>query len=275
MTVGELLASSRLPPREARALLAHALDVRREWLVAHPEAVVSEPQRATFAALVARRAAGEPLAYLLGTQEFYGRDFAVNPAVLIPRPETELLVDAALDALRGVAAPRILDLGTGSGCLAITLALERADAAVSAVDRCAEALAVACANAERLGAHIAFIESDWYSNVAGRFDAIVANPPYVAASDPHLPALRDEPRHALTDEADGLSHLRAIAAGAPAHLEPGATLLVEHGYDQGAAVRALFGAAGLAGVRTLKDAAGLDRVCAGLLPGLPARRTGA
>lgn len=275
MTVGALLAASQLPAREARALLAHALGVRREWLIAHPEAEVSEPQRAAFAALAARRARGEPLAYLLGAQEFYGREFAVSPAVLIPRPETELLVDAALDALRGVVAPRVLDLGTGSGCIAITLALERADAAVTAVDRSPAALAVARANAARLGARVTLVESDWYANVQGRFDAIVANPPYVAAGDPHLPALRDEPRHALTDQADGLSYLRAIAAGAPAHLQPGAPLLVEHGYDQGAAVRALFEGAGFGAVRTLRDAAGLERVCVGLLPGLPVRETGA
>ncbi len=263
MTVGELLRAAKLPAREARALLAHVFGARREWLIAHPEAVVDRAQQAQFAALAERRARGEPIAYLIGVQEFYGREFAVNPAVLIPRPETELLVDATLDALREVRAPGALDLGAGSGCIAITLALERADAIVTATDRSAAALAVARANAERLRARVTFLESDWYAGVEGRFDAIVANPPYIAAGDPHLPALRDEPLHALTDHADGLTHLRAIAAGAPSRLREGGTLLVEHGYDQGAAVRALFAAAGLGKVRTLRDAAGIERVCSG------------
>jgi len=265
MTVGELLAVSTLPVREARALLAHAIGAAREWLIAHPEAIVSEMQQTLFTSLAERRARGEPMAYLLGTQEFYGRDFAVSPAVLIPRPETELLVDTTLAALRGVHEPQILDLGTGSGCIAITLALERPDALVSAVDQSTTALAVARVNAERFGARVLFIDSDWYARVAGRFDAIVANPPYVAASDPHLAALRDEPLTALTDHDDGLMHLRTIVAGAPAHLQPSGFLLVEHGFDQGAAVSKLFVAAGLRDVTTVRDAAGIERICIGRL----------
>jgi release factor glutamine methyltransferase len=263
MTAGELLAASALPAREARALLAHVLGARREWLIAHPEAEITDAQRLLFDGLKSRRTRGEPMAYLLGTQEFYGRDFAVNPAVLIPRPETELLVDATLDSVRGVQAPRILDLGTGSGCVAISLALERPDAAVSAVERSPTALAVARGNAAQLGARVTFIESDWYDRIAGRFDAIVANPPYVAVADPHLESLRDEPLDALTAAADGLVHLRTIVAGAPTHLRPNGALLVEHGFDQGEAVRKLFSAAGLHGVRTLRDAAGLERACIG------------
>lgn len=265
MTVGELLALSALPAREARALLAQALGTRREWLIAHPEAEVTDTQRVRFDELVERRSRGEPMAYLRGAQEFYGRDFLVNPAVLVPRPETELLVDAALDAVRGVQAAQILDLGTGSGCIAITLALGRADAVVSATDRSPAALALARNNAERLGARVTFIESNWYAAIAGRFDAIVANPPYIAAGDPHLESLRDEPPDALTDAAGGLTHLRAIAAGAPAHLRSGGTLLVEHGFDQGPEVRKLLSTAGLCDVTTLLDAAGLERVCMGRL----------
>jgi release factor glutamine methyltransferase len=203
------------------------------------------------------------MAYLLGTQEFYGRAFTVSPAVLIPRPETELLVDATLDVLRRVQAPRILDLGTGSGCIAITLALERPDAAVTAVDRSPAAIAIARTNAKRLGAIVAFIESDWYARVNGRFDAVVANPPYVAAGDPHLAALRDEPLTALTDHDDGLTHLRTIVTGAHAHLQEQGVLLVEHGFDQGAAARSILDSAGFGDIMTLRDAAGLDRVCIG------------
>lgn len=263
MTVGELLAQSNLPLREARSLLAHVLDTRREALIAHPERIVADNLCAAFEALAARRAGGAPMAYLLGVQEFYGREFEVNPAVLVPRPETELLVDATLAAVRAARAPHLLDLGTGSGCLAITLALERPDAVVTAVDRSAAALAVARRNADRLGARVAFVESDWYARVEARFDAIVANPPYVAAGDPHLPALRDEPLQALTDHADGLDHLRTIVAGAPEHLRTDGVLLVEHGFDQGSAVRALFDAARFVDVTMLRDAAGLERVCRG------------
>jgi release factor glutamine methyltransferase len=267
MTVGELLAASGLPVREARALLAHAISAQREWLIAHPEAIVGEVQRSLFATLIDRRMHGEPMAYLLGTQEFYGRDFKVSPAVLIPRPETELLVDATLDVLRRVQAPRILDLGTGSGCIAITLALERPDAVVTAVDRSPAAIENARTNAKRLSAIVAFIESDWYARVDGRFDAIVANPPYVAAADPHLTALRDEPLTALTDHDDGLTHLRAVVMRAPDHLHEQGVLLVEHGFDQGAAVRSIYGVAGFGDIRILRDAAGLDRICVGRITG--------
>lgn len=263
MTIGELLAGAPLPAREARALAAHAIGAAREWLIAHPDAAVTEGQRAAFAALVARRQRGEPMAYLLGVQEFYGRPFAVDRAVLIPRPETEGLVDAVLQIVRPVSAPRILDLGTGSGCIAITLALERPDAIVTAADRSVAAIAVARANTQRLGARVTFVQSDWYQGIDGVFEVIVANPPYVAGNDPHLTALRDEPLEALTDQADGLTHLRSIAVGAPARLASGGWLVVEHGFEQGAAVRDLFETAGLHDVRTRRDAAGLERVCIG------------
>jgi len=263
MTVRELLAACGLSLREARALLAHALDTPREWLVAHPDADVPARPYDTFRQAVQRRQLGEPMAYLLGTQEFYGRSFAVNPAVLIPRPETELLIDLALAAMRPLPAPRVLDLGTGSGCIAITLALERPDAAVVAVERSRSALEVAHVNARSLGARVEFIESDWFSAVKGRFDAILANPPYVAAGDPHLAGLGAEPIDALTDQADGLTHLRAIVASAPGHLQRHGLLAVEHGFDQGEAVNALFRASRFGAVQTLRDASGLERVCTG------------
>jgi release factor glutamine methyltransferase len=270
MTAGELLAASGLPAAEARALLARATGATRESLVAFPETVVAPEAAARVEVLAARRRAGEPMAYLLGVQEFYGRPFRVTPAVLIPRPETELLVDLALDALRPVARPRVLELGTGSGCIAITLALARPDAHIVATDASVGALAVARDNARRLGARVQFAASDWYAAIRSEFDAIVANPPYVAAGDPHLADLRFEPAHALTDRGDGLGCLRAIVAGAPAQLARGGWLLVEHGYDQAAAVRTLFKHAGFADIRSIRDLAAIERVCAGRL-GHPTR----
>ncbi len=263
MTAGALLAASGLPGAEARALLAFASGVTREALIAFPERTVAPDAAARFAEFAARRRAGEPMAYLLGVQEFYGRPFRVTPAVLIPRPETELLVELALDALRRIESPRVLELGTGSGCIAATLALERPDARVVAADASIEALAIARDNAQRLGARIEFVASDWYAAIGGAFDAIVANPPYVAAGDPHLAALRFEPIQALTDHGDGLGCLRAIVAGAPAHLVRGGRLVLEHGYDQAAAVRALMERAGFGEVRTVRDAAAIERACAG------------
>lgn len=264
ITVRALLAASGLPLPEARALLARCLDVPREHLVAHPEAAVAAAPAGAFAQAAQRRAAGEPLAYLLGEKEFYGRPFAVTPDVLVPRPETELLVDLALERMHALLRPRVLDLGTGSGCIAVTLALERPDAQVTATDVSAAAIAVARRNAARLGAAVEFRFGDWYGAVAvdARFDLIVANPPYVAPGDPHLDALRHEPLGALTDGRDGLACLEAIVAGARAHLAPAGWLLVEHGFDQSAAVRALLRTAGLVS-QSRSDAAGHPRVAFG------------
>ena len=263
-TIAQLLAASSLPLLDARALLAPLLGVTRETLIAHPERAVAEADAARFAELAARRRDGEPLAYLLGVREFYGRDFAVTPAVLVPRPETELLVQAGLAVVDG-PAPRILDLGTGSGCIAISLALERRDAEVVAVDRSAAALEVARGNAQRLGAQVRFIESDWFSALAGEppFDLIVANPPYVAADDPHLTALAHEPASALVAGADGLDDLRVIAREAPRHLKQDGALMVEHGHDQAARVRALLRAAQFADVGSQRDLQGIERVTHG------------
>ncbi len=262
-SVAHCLAACALPALEARALLAHVSGLSREALIAFPERALDETLQERFEVLSTRRLAGEPLAYLVGEKEFYGRPFRVGPDVLIPRPETELLVDTATAHARAYPTPRVLDLGTGSGCIAITLALELDDAHVCAVDQSAAALAMARANAQQLGACVDFIHSDWFTAVQGTFDLIVSNPPYIAADDKHLHALRHEPQRALTDAADGLSCLRHIARIAPAHLTPGGWLLVEHGHDQGLAVRKLFAHAGLVQVQTLRDLEGRERLCMG------------
>lgn len=266
-TVAQALAGAALPPREARALLAQVLGATRESLVAHPQRALEAAQAQAYAALVRRRHAGEPMAYLLGVQEFYGHRLKVTPDVLVPRPETELLVEAALAlAPASGAALRVLDLGTGSGAVAIALALARPAWQVVATDCSAAALRVAEDNAVRLGARLQLHEGLWYAAVSGCFDLIVTNPPYIAAADPHLAALGHEPRAALTDEADGLTHLQAIVAGGREHLRSGGVLLVEHGYDQAAAVRALLNAAGYARVGTLRDGEDRERVTGGESP---------
>jgi release factor glutamine methyltransferase len=265
-----LIAASGLPRTDARALAEQASGRPRSWLIAHGDEPAAPDAAAAFATLAARRRSGEPLAYLLGWREFLGRRFSVGPAVLVPRPETEGLVEVALARLAGVVAPRVLDLGTGSGVIAVSIALERPDARVLATDLSDAALAIARANAAALGAgeRVAFASGDWWAALpadAGPFEAIVANPPYVAALDPHLgsPALAHEPLAALASGPDGLAAIETIAAGAPAHLAPGGCLIIEHGRDQGGAVRARFARAGLEAVATLPDLHGLDRVSVG------------
>lgn len=274
-TAADLAAALGLPPREARleaqVLAAHSLGVNRAWLIAHGDEPLPPAAAQALSARLARRLAGEPVAYILGRREFHGREFRVTPDVLIPRPETELLVEAALARLPEDRPACVLDLGTGSGCVAISLALERPGCAVTAVDLSPAALAVARDNAARLGARVEFAAGDLFLPLQGRrFDLIVGNPPYVAVHDPHLTRgdLRSEPRLALASGADGLDAIRAIAAAAPRHLRPGGHLLLEHGWDQPGAVRALLRAAGLAEVATLRDLAGLPRVSLGILPGV-------
>lgn len=267
MTVADALEEARasLALHEARLLLRHVLGVTAAALEAHPERKVSPADTAAFRALVARRAASEPVAYLTGRREFYGLDFRVTPDVLIPREETELLVDLALET----QAARILDLGTGSGCLAIAVAKQRPQAAVTAADASAAALAVARDNAVRHGVNIRFLQGDWFAPLAGeRFDLILANPPYVAERDPHLARgdVRFEPRSALAAGADGLDDIRRIAAQAPAHLVPGGQLCFEHGYDQAAAAAALLAEAGFIGIEQRRDLAGILRVSGGRHP---------
>jgi release factor glutamine methyltransferase len=268
MNVAEALAAARarIPPAEARLLLGHVLDRSAAWLEAHRDDPIPVEAAAQMSVLAARRAAGEPVAYLVGHREFYGRDFAVTPDVLIPRPETELLVELAIAKVGAGGTANILELGAGSGCVAVTLALELPVARVTAVDVSPAALAIACGNAERLGARVEFVASDWFDALPPqRFDLIVANPPYVAAGDPHLAAgdLRFEPPDALTDHADGLAAIRHIVAAAPAWLNDGGWLLCEHGYDQGGAARGLLGDAGFAEIEQHADLAGIARVCAG------------
>ncbi|QJR13606.1 peptide chain release factor N(5)-glutamine methyltransferase [Usitatibacter palustris] len=252
---------------DARVILCDVLGVDRAFLVANPFHLLTETQDARVDMMVTQRQMGHPVAYLVGRREFYGRDFAVDANVLIPRPDTETLVEAALARLPNDEC-RVLDLGTGSGAIAVTLACERAQAKVVAVDASAGALGVARANAERHGAgRIEFLEGSWYSPVAGqRFDAIVANPPYVAAGDAHLGEgdLRFEPASALTDgSADGLGSIRAIIDGARDHLVDNGWLLIEHGYDQASAVASLLEAAGFNERESVKDLAAIPRVAIG------------
>jgi release factor glutamine methyltransferase len=274
-TVAELLRASALPPLEARILLGHALGWRRTELITRAGEPLAAQAVAAWHALEARRVAGEPVAQLVGAREFYGLDFEVTPHVLIPRPETELLVETALAALETVAQPRVLDLGTGTGAIAVALAHARPDARVWAIERSGEALQVALRNAARLvdptrpGGALSVLQSDWYAalDASLRFDVIVSNPPYIASGDPHLSQgdLRFEPRSALTDEADGLSAIRAIVAGAPRWLVAHGALWIEHGYDQAAAVRALLNEQGFASVRSECDLAGIERISGGVL----------
>lgn len=267
-TVTGALAWARrhIAPMDARILLRHVLKCSAANLVTRSGDALDPGELARFEELVRRREAGEPVAYLVGEREFYGRTFKLTPAVLIPRPETELLVELALGRCAGVRQPRILDLGTGSGALAITLALEIPDASVCAVDRFREALWVAMANAAGAGASVSFVESDWFARLgAERFDLIVANPPYVSVHDPHLEQgdVRFEPRTALAAGPEGLDDLDRIIAGAPAYLEADGWLLLEHGYNQATAVRARLLDAGFVEVASWKDLAGIERATAG------------
>ncbi|MFZ3300519.1 peptide chain release factor N(5)-glutamine methyltransferase [Ralstonia pickettii] len=268
------LARAGLPALEARMLVSHVTGLSRVQLITQDACAIDVAARARISELAARRLAGEPMAYLLGEREFFGRTFKVTPAVLIPRPDTEVLVEQALDRLEERDAPAVLDMGTGSGIIAISIALARRDARVWATDASADALAVAIDNAKALGAtNVQAALGDWYGALAGTdappaFDLIASNPPYIAATDAHLDQgdLRFEPASALTDHDDGLRHVRSIVAGAPAWLARGGWLLLEHGYDQGEPVRALLGGAGFANVFTAQDLAGHDRCSGGQWP---------
>jgi len=271
-----------LDPLDNRILLCHATGLTRVQLITQAERTLNDDETARLNALVQRRIDGEPIAYIVGKREFFGLDFQVSDAVLIPRPDTELIVELALERLprrrqgqqqgqqQDRPASRLLDMGTGSGAIAVAVAHARPDALVTALDVSAAALAVAQANAASNGARVRFLQSDWFAALAPdeTFDLIASNPPYIAAGDAHLSQgdLRFEPSGALTDFADGLSALRIIIDGAQARLEKGGWLLLEHGYDQAEAVRALLLKRGYLDVQSWRDLGDIERVSGGRAP---------
>ncbi|MBY6203742.1 peptide chain release factor N(5)-glutamine methyltransferase [Halomonas denitrificans] len=260
--------ADRIETREMRQLAAAILDRSTAWVFAHGDHRLTAAEADRLAGLLARRTDGEPLHYLLGEREFFGRPFRVGPDVLIPRPETEHLVEAVL-ALDLPAGARVADVGTGSGCIGLTLASERPDWSIVLTDLSDAALEVAEANRARLGNdNVRRVRSDLLSAVEGPFDAVVSNPPYIAADDPHLDRgdLRFEPRVALTDGADGLSLIRSLVAQAFERLAPSGWLWLEHGHDQAKAVRGLFAAAGFESLETRTDLAGIERISGGRRP---------
>ena len=281
-TCAQALAAAQtrgLERLDAQLLLLHALgktgdpSAGRAWLLAHDTDALTGAVAQQFQALSLRRASGEPLAYLVGRKEFFGLELQVDARVLIPRPDTETLVQWALDLLQSpdmAQAPRILDLGTGSGAIALaiahTLQVAGRQGQVVAVDASADALSVARANAERLSLPVQFIESRWLREVSGHFQLIASNPPYIASADPHLTALRHEPLQALTAGADGLDDIRQIVEQAPAHLQPGGWLVLEHGYDQADSVRALLTRRGFLQVQGRRDLTGIERCSGGQWP---------
>lgn len=253
--------------REAALLLQHVLGVSAAWLVAHADEPVDAPRAAAFRGLIERRGRGEPVAYLTGTRGFHTLELHVTPDVLIPRPETELLVELVLQKIPVGTGCKVADLGTGSGTIALAIAHARPFARVVAIDASAVALQVARGNAERLGLrNVVFVQGDWCAALGdAHFDVIVSNPPYVADDDPHLDEgdLRFEPRAALASGADGLDAIRAIVRDAPAHVSGDGWLLLEHGFGQGAAVRELLMSQGYADVFTERDLEGRERVSGG------------
>ncbi len=271
--IGVLQTALPLDPLENRILLCHATGLSRVQLITRGDQPLGEDEAARLERLLQRRLAGEPIAYIVGRREFFGLDFEVSEAVLIPRPDTELIVELAIERLP--QGGRLLDMGTGSGAIAVSVAHARPDAAVTALDLSEAALAVARRNAAHHAANnragVRFLHSDWFGALdAGEaFELIASNPPYIAAGDEHLSQgdLRFEPSGALTDHADGLSALRTIVQGSPAHLVPGGWLLMEHGYDQAASVRALLDAGGYREVQSWRDLAGIERVSGGRVAG--------
>jgi release factor glutamine methyltransferase len=265
-SIAAVQASLPLDPLENRILLCHATGLSRVQLITQGDRALTPDEAQRLGALVARRLGGEPIAYIVGRREFFGLDFQVGPAVLSPRPDTELIVELALERLPP-GPSRLLDMGTGSGAIAVAVAHTRPDAGVTALDVSPDALAVAQANAAANGARVRFLLSSWFDALAAdsTFDVVASNPPYIAAGDDHLAQgdLRFEPVGALTDHADGLSALRIIIEGSPRHLVPGGWLLLEHGYDQAAAVRALLLDAGFTDVQSWRDLGGIERVSGG------------
>ena len=264
------LAANTEAKLEAQLLLQHVLQVNRAWLIAHENDTLSPNIQTEFEALLTRRLQGEPMAYILGEREFYGLVLQVTPATLIPRPDTETLVEAALDKIPQNMDVHVLDLGTGSGAIALAIAKHRSQANVVAVDASPAALEVAKHNADRLNiSNVQFVSSDWFSALEDqRFEIIVSNPPYIEADDPHLAQgdLRFEPPDALASGMDGLSDIRTIINQCLTHLKPQGWLMLEHGYNQGTAVANLMSAAGLVDVATIEDLGGNARVTIGKNP---------
>ena len=267
-TAQSLLQLCGLPRLEGRMLLEFVLQKPREWLLAHDTDLLTSEMSAQFLTLAAQRRQGVPMAHLIGWREFMGHRFEVNAAVLIPRPETELLVEVALASLAGLSTPAVLDMGTGSGIVAISLALARTDAFVTATDVSVEALVVAQRNAQALSARVQWWQGSWFEALPqeARFNVIVSNPPYIAANDGHLQRgdLRFEPVQALTDGRDGLAALEMIIHGAGRRLFSGGSLWLEHGYDQAEAVGQLLTQSGFKTVQTHADLANLPRVTGGV-----------
>jgi len=257
LRVSEAISASGVDAREARVLLAEVCGLSQARLAAAPEQDVPFEVENAFRELIRRRKEGEPVAYILGRREFYGLELSVDRSVLVPRPETELLVDLALER----NARSVVDLGTGSGAIALAVKFNKPETRIVAVDSDTSALATARRNAARLNLEIDLRHGCWFEPVAGeRFEMVLANPPYVASGDPHLASLRFEPQGALVSGPDGLDAIRDIVRAAPAHLVPGGWLLLEHGQGQDAAVRALLAAAGLESIATWPDLAGIARV---------------
>ncbi len=267
--VATALQTTALPRLDAQRLLLHALGRapdERSWLLAHDRDALGPATLQRFQALCARSAAGEPLAYILGYQAFYGLTLAVDSRVLVPRPDTETLVEWALELLSGIATPQVVDLGTGSGAIALAIASKRPDARVTAVDTSADALAVAQGNARALELNVQFRLGNWLADSppqTARYHLIAANPPYIAPGDPHLAALTHEPQQALVAAQNGLADLETITSQAAAHLLPGGWLLLEHGYDQAEAVQELMAGSGLVNITTRHDLSGNARVTGG------------
>lgn len=263
-TIAAVMQRAPVAQLEARILLGHVTRLSRVQLITQSERALTADEAQQLSQLFTRRVEGVPIAYLTGEREFFGLSFDVTPAVLIPRPDTELLVELALQHLPPQG--RVLDMGTGSGAIAIAIAHARPDAIVTALDVSAEALAIANGNAQKNQVKVNFLRSDWFAAVAQqRFDLIVSNPPYIVAGDPHLSEgdLRFEPVDALTDHANGLSDLQTIARNAAQYLAPEAWLLMEHGYDQAAAVRDVLSAHAYLEVQSWRDLAGIERVSGG------------
>jgi len=267
MTIAQALDDARLARVDARVLMCHALVVSTAYLIAHVDEKLTSVQYAAYDSLAKRRAQGEPVAYIVGSREFFSREYSVTPAVLIPRPETELLVEYALERMAADSTAHVLDLGTGSGCIAISIARERPLAHVVAVDNSADAVAMTRKNAHRHQvSNIEIKLSNWFSALEDRrFDVIVSNPPYVADRDAHLNHgdLRFEPSSALRGGDDGLDSVRTIIAAAPGYLAARGVLAIEHGYDQVAAVHAHLQSSGFADIFTRKDLAGIERISGG------------